>query len=96
MMAQGILRDLTGARFGRLVVLERGPTNGRGATWRCRCDCGEMTTARAQGLVQGNTRSCGCMRPQRSATPAKPRVRRATAREASLDLARALGLARRK
>ncbi len=57
-----------GARFGRLVVLERdldGP-NGRGVhlRWACLCDCGERTIARADNLRAGATTSCGCRRQE--------------------------------
>ena len=54
--------DLTGKRFGRLVVLHRdGSTPGRDAAWRCRCDCGEVRTIRGQCLRSGHTKSCGCL-----------------------------------
>jgi hypothetical protein len=36
-MPGGIFRDLTGQRFGRLTVTERGPSR-HGAQWTCRCD----------------------------------------------------------
>lgn len=35
--------DLTGMRFGRLVVLKRSPDAGKGVKWICRCDCGNTT-----------------------------------------------------
>ena len=58
--------DLTGQRFGRLVVMERAPKNPRYATaytlWNCRCDCGEETIVRSHSLIQGETKSCGCLR----------------------------------
>lgn len=37
--------DLTGRRFGRLIVLSKGPTVKWGkwqASWACRCDCGAL------------------------------------------------------
>ena len=34
------LKDLTGQRFGKLVVLERGPNIGKQPAWICKCDCG--------------------------------------------------------
>jgi hypothetical protein len=36
-----IKNDLTGKRFGRLVVLyENAERKNRKVTWHCRCDCG--------------------------------------------------------
>ncbi len=32
--------DLTGQRFGRLVVLERAESRGGATYWRCQCDYG--------------------------------------------------------
>lgn len=53
--------DLTGQRFGKLVALERviGSMDRKGAFWRCRCDCGGLTDARASNLRSGNTQTCG-------------------------------------
>ena len=39
----GIVRDLTGQRFGRLVAVERIGSSAKGnATWKCVCDCGSQ------------------------------------------------------
>lgn len=52
--------DLTGQRFGKLVVLERAENGaGRIARWRCRCDCGRETVVYGTSLRRGITRSCG-------------------------------------
>lgn len=54
--------DLKGKRFGKLVVEKRvGTSPDRHALWRCKCDCGKMTTVRSIDLVSGNTKSCGCL-----------------------------------
>lgn len=57
-------RDLTGLRFGRLVVLGLatsvpGNPNRR---WATRCDCGLHTVVFGMDLVSGRTSSCGCFR----------------------------------
>lgn len=62
-MAQAI--DLTGQRFGRLVVLRRGADyTGAGKPqrrWICQCECGmEILTYRG-GLRSGRVKSCGCL-----------------------------------
>jgi len=55
--------DLTGQRFGRLLVIER--ATGEGVwpiRWRCRCECGTECTPPASHLRSGATQSCGCYR----------------------------------
>ena len=34
--------------------------------WKCRCDCGKVTTVRARSLWSGNTRSCGCLQKEKA------------------------------
>ena len=53
--------DLTGQRFGKLVVVSVGRKNGAMA-WKCKCDCGGYTELESNKLTSGNTKSCGCMR----------------------------------
>lgn len=58
-------KDLTGQRFGELVVLERVQdkitNSGKRVTqWLCRCSCGKETVATTQRLTTGHTTSCGC------------------------------------
>lgn len=59
-------RDITGQRFGRLVVIKRAmPPQGceRGdAWWKCLCDCGKIVPVRGYSLWSGTTKSCGCYR----------------------------------
>ena len=53
--------DLTGRRFGRLVVVgEAGRTKRGKITWECLCDCGKTTVIIGDNLRSGNTLSCGC------------------------------------
>src|SRR6185312_5447733 len=52
--------ELTGQRFGRLVVIERVITDKPKSRWECRCDCGKSTTVYGVDLRSGNTQSCGC------------------------------------
>lgn len=55
------LQDLTGQRFGRLVVLQRvKKENNKNTFWLCKCDCGKEKTVRAECLKSKNTQSCGC------------------------------------
>ena len=60
-------RDLTGQRFGELVVIERATTaKGRQTRWFCRCDCGKETIVYAGNLTRGSTKSCGCTRAKKA------------------------------
>lgn len=53
--------NLTGQRFGNLVVISRVDNYSSGKTrWLCRCDCGEEKVVLSTNLVRGLTRSCGC------------------------------------
>lgn len=53
--------DLTGKRFGRLFVIERGENDKQNKPmWKCQCDCGQHVTVRGAALSQGHTVSCGC------------------------------------
>ncbi|MFF2531236.1 hypothetical protein ACFVS2_20250 [Brevibacillus sp. NPDC058079] len=54
------LEDITGRRFGRLVVVRKIRSN----TWECVCDCGEMTISCASLLRFGEKKSCGCYRKE--------------------------------
>lgn len=56
--------DLTGRRFGRLVVIEWVPgaqSSGElGGRWLCKCDCGHDLAVRSSRLRPNHRRSCGC------------------------------------
>lgn len=55
------INDLTGRRFGRLRALSYcGRKNGR-TLWRCVCDCGNYSIVGYSNLINGVTRSCGCL-----------------------------------
>ncbi len=57
-------KDLTGLRFGRLVVLglaTKTPGNPN-RRWGAQCDCGLLTVVFGMDLTSGRTLSCGCLR----------------------------------
>lgn len=58
------MKDLTGLRFGMLVVESRADDIKPGRpSWNCRCDCGNSTRVSSTGLTKTNgTKSCGCLR----------------------------------
>jgi hypothetical protein len=56
--------DLTGRRFGKLLVTQRGEnkkTDVRSYTrWKTVCDCGTEKVVGTANLMRGYSRSCGC------------------------------------
>lgn len=57
------LLDLTGNRYGKLIVLRRdgGRKDNGNYFWICECDCGNRKSIRGTSLTKENgTRSCGC------------------------------------
>ena len=64
--------DLTGVRFGRLIVIrEYGRAKNGAVLWLCRClgkngnDCGKEVVATSGALNFGSVKSCGCLRLDR-------------------------------
>ncbi len=60
------LDDLTGRRFGSLIVLKKEdnhicPSGVYVTIWRCRCDCGQEKRVMAKHLKEGVIKSCGCI-----------------------------------
>jgi hypothetical protein len=60
-----VLIEMTGQRFGRLVVLAPAGSKyiGRAsrAAWRYRCDCGRVIIVTGAHMREKMTRSCGCL-----------------------------------
>lgn len=57
-----IRNDLTGKRFGRLVVQHLSDKKRtKGTFWHCLCDCGNEVDVNASSLQNGSTKSCGCL-----------------------------------
>ena len=55
------LKDLTGKRFGRLLVIRRqGTSKHKKPLWLCVCDCGNYCIKESSLLLKGKTTSCGC------------------------------------
>ena len=53
-------KDLTGARIGRLTVLEEVKKENNKYYYRCQCECGNIKIIEADLLTTKKTRSCGC------------------------------------
>lgn len=63
------LNDLTGIKFGRLTVKERGedqisPSGRHRVMWDCICDCGNKVSVHTDNLTNGKSNSCGCIRKE--------------------------------
>ncbi len=56
-----------GMRFERWLVLFRLGHLGAPAWFLCKCDCGEERAVRGNSLMQGVSRSCGCLTRESSA-----------------------------
>ena len=70
------IKDLTGQRFGRLMVIQLEPrrTAGGQARWACLCDCGSESVATGGNLRAGTTTSCGCAHRDKASLPRKALV----------------------
>lgn len=53
--------DLTSQTFGRWTVKERAPSRPDHSMWRCRCACGTERDVYQISLLNGSSRSCGCL-----------------------------------
>jgi hypothetical protein len=63
--------NLTGYRFGKLLVIAKGKTvkrngyrSGTRVYWECVCDCGSKKEVVRDSLIKGQTLSCGCLRTE--------------------------------
>ena len=65
------LIDLTGQRFGLLVVIERTANKGKQPAWLCKCDCGNECIVIGTHLKTGHSQSCGCLQRVRTSKARK-------------------------
>lgn len=56
-----LVHDLTGQRFERLYVIGVADDGQRKTSYIVQCDCGTIKKARADGLLSGRIKSCGCL-----------------------------------
>lgn len=61
-----IIKDLSGRQFGRLTAVRFDhfhvkPSGQLSNIWACKCSCGGEKMVSSNGLIQGLTRSCGCI-----------------------------------
>jgi hypothetical protein len=57
------IKDISGQRFGKLVVIKFSHTGGKyyRSFWLCKCDCGNTSIVAQSSLKGGHTKSCGCL-----------------------------------
>lgn len=56
---RGCFIDMTGQKAGKWLVLERAPSEtNQEARWRCRCECGTITSVRGTHLRKGGSAQC--------------------------------------
>ena len=63
-----LANDLTGKKFGKLEVIGVHDTGSRKTYYVCQCDCGNVKVVRADSLISGATKSCGCIKKERDKT----------------------------
>lgn len=59
-------KELVGKKFGRLTVLKREENDKRHPHVKCMCDCGRQISVNVEQLLTGRTKSCGCMRIEKT------------------------------
>lgn len=53
--------NITGQKFGRLLVIGINGRKHGEALWKCKCDCGNYVDVNGYALRNGITQSCGCL-----------------------------------
>lgn len=58
-----------GDKFGRLTAVEFVKISKSGKyCWLFQCDCGKQKVIQTSNVIQGNTKSCGCIKTKQSAS----------------------------
>jgi hypothetical protein len=81
--------DVTGQRFGRLVVLSYLETRGKMAWWLCRCDCGVEKPISRTALMT-KTKSCGCLHLEAIRAPRRVYKYKLSLDEAAINTVRSI------
>lgn len=62
-------QDLTGRPFGYYTAIRQDGCDSQGVPyWLCRCRCGNEKRVRVYDLLDGSTKSCGCLKRERRTT----------------------------
>lgn len=71
-------RISAGDKFGRLEAVAREKPEKNKSLWRVRCSCGVEKVVRANALLTGNTKSCGCLAAEAKTVTARTHGRAGT------------------
>jgi hypothetical protein len=63
--------DLTGKRFGRLIITKKAFSKNGRMFWNCLCSCGTEKAINGKDLRHGSVNSCGCLRREVTSTKFK-------------------------
>lgn len=55
-------KNIAGQRFNMLTAISVAYTKGKFQYWKCKCDCGNETIVDKYSILNGSTKSCGCLR----------------------------------
>lgn len=73
------VQDLTGQKFGKLTVVSYigkiHETKHSETYWMCLCECGNKKAIRRDKLIQGITKSCGCIKTGRKVLHGESKTR---------------------
>ena len=58
--------DLSGKKFNKLTAMKAVGCKGHQTMWLCKCECGNETEVAKGNLLNGHTKSCGCLKHQES------------------------------
>lgn len=59
-MSQGVKRNLIGSKFNMLTIIDSEFRNKK-TYYLCKCECGNEKWIRADGIISGKQKSCGCL-----------------------------------
>lgn len=54
--------NFVGQKFGKLTVKEKHGSRNNRTLWLCQCECGNNTIVNRRYLINGDTKSCGCLK----------------------------------
>jgi hypothetical protein len=68
------IKQISGNRYGKLIVISISHTKGGRAYWNCKCDCGNSCVKVGYTLRKNGVGSCGCLISERMVKLNKDKV----------------------